>query len=258
MDNVNNKKIAIIGAGHMGTAMIQGLLESGFAEQNLFVSNSSKDNTKAVEQADWVVLTVKPGLVSVVLKELGQRIHNKILISAAAGVTVAKLTAFTENPKQKVIRIMPNIPVATKQGLIGFFVNKAVSREEKHQVIQILNLLGIAIVCREENELDALTLISGCGPALASYCITLLKEAAVSYGFPHETSETIARQTFQGTLSYLQKTNLSASELQTAVSTKGGVTEQIITSLNEKNVPKLFSDSLQKGYTRIKQLREAK
>lgn len=257
MDNLNNNTIAIIGAGHMGKSMMQGLLQGGFAKDTLFVSNSASDNKNVVEQAAWVLLTVKPMLVETVLKDLGPRIHNKLIISAAAGLPIAKIASFIQNPEQKIIRIMPNLPVAYQQGVIGLWANTAVTEAEKRTVVDCFATLGTVIECTDEDGLDALTIVSGCGPAIAAYCISLLTQAGEAYGLPKETAAITAVQTFQGTLTYLHNTKQSAAELQASVATKGGITEQIIQNLDNNDVKKIFVHSLQTGYKKIKQLNEA-
>lgn len=256
MDNLRNKNIAIIGAGHMGKALIQGLLQSGFPKENLLISNKAEDNKNSVQQADWVVLAVKPSLVQSVLKDIGEFIEDKLIISLAAALPIAKIVSYTRNPKQKVIRLMPNIPVAFNKGVIGIYVNTEVSEIEKQQVSKCFLELGNVFFCKNEDDLDAITVISGCGPAIASYCISMLAQAGEKYGLSKETAEKIAIHTFEGTIQYLNQTHQTASELQSSVATKGGVTEQIITSLDKHHLPDRFEESLKVGYDKIKSLKE--
>lgn len=256
MDNSKNKTIAIIGAGHMGKSIIQGLVQGGFPRGNLIISNKAEDNKKAAEQADLILIAVKPMQVKAVLKEIADVVRNKIIISAAAALPVAKIVTYAGNPRQKVIRIMPNLPVAYNQGVIGVYANQSVTEAEKEEVSKYLLELGHIFHCSKEENLDVITILSGCGPALVSYCISLLAKAGNSYGLTKEASEKIAAQTFEGTIEYLKQTHQSASELQNAVATKGGVTEQIISSLNKHKIPEVFEESLKVGYDKIENLKE--
>jgi len=253
MDKLNTKKIAIIGMGHMGNALLQGFFSSGLKREQVVISNNSSNNKKIVQQADWIILAVKPEVVRDVLEDIKEYLVDKLLISAAAGVTLSQLTADT-HVKQKIVRIMPNLPVACGQGVIGIFANKYV--RERAEVVLVFSLLGNVISCEKENELDALTIISGCGPALAAYCINMLMYSGEKFGLRKKVSEKVAFHTFSGTIALMNKTNQSAAELQSAVATKRGVTEEIIKDLTKHDFYKLFVESLMVGYVKIKKIKE--
>jgi len=252
-----NKKIAIIGFGHIGKALFQGLIASGLKKEHLFVSNSSQENRKVAVLADWIIIAVKPGMVEAVIGEIKDIISNKIVISVSSVVNFSSIEKYAQNNKQKIIRLMPNIPAAIGEGTIGFFANKNVSIKERSDVINIFSRLGKVIECQKETELDVMTLLSGCGPAIVAYFVSLLVQSGEEFGLKKNKSEKIALQTFAGTLIYLQKTNQTAKELQIAVATKGGMTEQIIKGFDEKEIASLFMKSLERGYEKIKQINDA-
>lgn len=255
MGKLESKKIAIIGNGHMGSSLVKGLLNGGFKKKNIFLSNRSSDNKKAAMQADWIILAVKPLIVQDVVREIKDVIKDKLLISVAAVVNTSTIGKSAQNLKEKIIRIMPNISVRYNQGIIGLYANQAVSRKEKDEVKTVLSFLGTVLELRNEQELDNLTLISACGPAIVSYFIAMLSKAAIALSLSEKDAELIAVKTFTGTLAYLQGAGLTPKSLQQAVSTKGGITEEIIKSMEKNNLYSLFDNSIKKGKLKIDKLK---
>lgn len=256
LKNNMNKKIAIIGRGHMGKAIVSGLLNSGCKKENIFVSNTSVQNRTAIEKADWIIITVKPMIAKLIFADVSNLLRNKLLISAAAALSFTSIETSLKNNKQKIIRIMPNIPVSHNQGVIGLYANKRVSKREKAEVINCLSQLGTVIACRKEEELDAITIISGCGPAVVSYFINALINSATTLGLAKDIAETVALQTFLGTLNYLVVTKQTPIDLQKSVATKGGLTEEIILQFDEKKIADQLAESLSDGYAKIKRIKE--
>lgn len=257
MDKLENNKLAIIGVGHMGNALRKGLLNSGFKKENIILSNQAGNNKKAAMQAAWIILVVKPLIAHQVIEEIKDSIHDKLLISAAAAVSIRTIEEYTKNKKQKIIRIMPNINVAYNNGVIAFYANKFVSGKDKKQAISLLSMLGTVIEVKNEQYLDSLTLISACGPAVVSYFIKMLSKVALSIGFAKIDSELIALKTFSGTLTYLQNTKFSHTYLQNIVATKGGITEEILKSMDMRNLFSLFNESINSGKDKLDKLRKA-
>jgi pyrroline-5-carboxylate reductase len=249
-----NKKIGIIGMGHMGKALMKGLVSTGFAESDIAVSNNAQNNRKVVQKADWIFIVVKPSKVLQVLENSKDLLTNKIVISSATGVSVAKIEKYA----QKIIRIMPNITVSYNEGVIGMFANKNVSKVEKNEVVKLLSLLGMIILCKSESDLDALTIISGCGSAIVAYFIEMLAQSGQKFGLSKNVSEKVTLQTFLGTCMFLQKTNQSALQLQKNVATKGGITEEILQSLDDNGLQILFAKSLKKGKMKINALKASR
>jgi pyrroline-5-carboxylate reductase len=249
------KQIAIIGYGHMGKALEEGLLKSGLKREQIIVSNSSRENRKTVEKSDWIFITVKPFVAKTVLGQLQDVLADKIIISSVAGLSLEKIASLT-GKQQKALRIMPNLPVAYNEGVIGFFANQYVSPIERKELLGVLTDLGTVVKCKVENELEAITVLAGCGPALVAYFINMLNTSGMAFRLAKNTSEVIALQTIIGTLKWLEETDQTAENLQFSVATKGGVTEEIINGLNENQIPEQFVASLEKGYDKIKKLKE--
>lgn len=252
MDKLDNKKIAVIGMGHMGKALMEGLIVCGFKKENILISSSNETNRKVATDADWIILAIKPAVVSKVILEIKDIILDKLLFSVAAGVGIATIEEYIGNSKQKIIRLMPNLPIVTQQGILGYYANANVTNEENETAISFFSGMGKVVVCTKEEELDVITVIAGCGPALVAYFVSLFSQSGYEFGLDEKVSEALALQTFTGTLEYMNNTRQTAEELQTSVATKGGITESILNSLNEKEIPSQFIESLEQGYAKVK------
>lgn len=187
MDKLENKKIAIIGGGHIGLALIQGLINSGkVSSSQLIVANPSlskithlkkhgveitTDNRIAAVKATLVFLAVKPFVVDQVLLEISDLVKDKLIISLAAVVTIDKLINRVKNTK--VLRIMPNMSISCNQGVIGLYAKKLTGQDKKH-IRELLTCLGLVVEVKKEKDLDALTLLSGCGPAIVAQFMDIL------------------------------------------------------------------------------------
>lgn len=266
MDKLD-KKIAIIGGGHIGQALVEGFLNSGkITSSQLIVSNPSLeklahlshqgveitlDNTVAAEKADIIFLAVKPLTTGQVLREIDDLIKCKTIISLAAVVPIKNLKGHPKNAE--IIRIMPNMAVACNQGVIGLFGNV----QNKNEVKQLLSVLGSVIEMEKEEDLDSLTLLSGCGPAIVSQFIELLAGYGEKIGLSADISQTLALQTFKGTTAILEKSKLSPSQLIQSVSTKGGISEAILITMKEQSLETNFTKSMDAGYAKLAKLKES-
>ena len=254
-DILENKKIAVIGAGHMGQAIVKGLINSKKIKRlNIFISNKL-NNVAIVKKANYIFIAVKPFSVKEVFKEINPFIHNKIVLSVVAGVSLEVLFSYS-NVNQKIIRLMPNIPVSENKGVIGFIPNKNISNSEKNKILKFISLLGKVFIVKKEEDLDILTLVTGCGPAISAYFINLISSYAENQGFSNEESIDMALKIFEGTTDYLRKNNLAPSELMQSVATKGGITEEILNYFNKNEINKLFVEAMERGHDKIRQVKE--
>jgi len=149
------------------------------------------------------------------------------------------------------------LPIAYGEGVIGLCTNAHVSHGEKEQMIRLLASLGSVVDCESEEDLDVITIISGSGPALVAYFISLLSKSGQAFGLEAKKAEKVYLQTVIGTLTLLEKTHQTSIELQNAVATKGGVTEQIIQSLDKEKIASRFLKSLEQGYVKIKKIEKS-
>jgi len=262
------ENFVFIGGGHICQAMVSGLIAkesinpssitiatphpSCFARSlKMDGVNVIRDNKKAATHADILFITVKPNVVKRVIHKIRDTISSSTLVvSVAACVDFALLSRYFGKKKVKLIRIMPNIPVAERKGVIGVIVNSYVTSKERKMIMDFLQPLGLTIDCKSEEHLDKLSLISGCGPAVVGYLIQTLKEESTHLGFTPHQAETIALKTFEGTIAHMKAANISPRQLVSSVATPGGITERIIDTLSLK-YPQLLRKSLRKGYDRI-------
>ena len=247
-----NKHIAVIGAGHMGSALVEGLVRSGIRRSAISVGTRGASTRSAVQHAHVVFIAVKPTVVGTVLSEVKNGLKGKAVISVAAGVTLSYLKKHV-GYGTRIARIMPNLPVAVGKGVIGFMRGN-LSASETKMVFALLKGLGVVIETKTDRELDALTVIAGCGPGLVASFVEALSKNAARMGLKGFRSEEVAFQIFKGTLEYMQANLISAATLKKAVATKGGVTEAILKDL-EKGFGKNLAHALDVGRKRIRKIR---
>ncbi len=267
MDKFDNKKIAIIGGGHIGQALVEGFIKSGkVTGSQMVVANPSllklahlkkhgveltSDNKIAAEKVDFIFLAVKPSTISRVLREISNLLKGKVVISLAAVVSINDLRRHVKNAE--IVRIMPNMAIACNQGVIGLFGNE----ENKNQIKQLLSVLGSVIEIEKEEDLDSLTLLSGCGPAIVSQFIEMLANYGIKIGLSADISQTLALQTFKGTTAILEKSELLPSQLIQSVSTKGGISEAILIIMKKQNLEADFTNAMDAGYDKLAKLKES-
>ena len=254
-DKLGSKKIAVIGIGHMGKALMRGLLNVGYKKSNLLLSNDSSQNRSVATKADWLLLCVKPLVVGQVITDIKDKLQDKLLISVAAATTISSINNVIGDKKQKIARIMPNIAVSCNRGVIGLY-SQNISLEEKNELISVLSTLGQVLEVKKEKDLDILTVLSSCGPAIVAYFLQLVSDYGLKGGLSKKLTNKLVSQTFQSTLSYLLEHKMTSSELITSVATPGGVTESIINALNNNDFNKLFEKAMDNGYTKIIKLIE--
>lgn len=249
------KKIAVIGMGHIGKAVINGLLRGGVKRSNLFLSNESDKNVHAVKKSDIIFICVKPAVVKEVICGIRPFLtDDKIIISVAACVSLKLLERYFNSKKLKIMRIMPNIPVAYGKGVVGFIDSPYLSGKERTAVLKILGNLGLTIVCKNEAMLDKLSLISGCGTGYAGYFMRNLEKVAENYGFSSDDRKRIILATFEGAIRHIMETKISFEGLVEKVATKGGITEEVINNLDKRNYFQNLKAGIDAGYAKIKKI----
>lgn len=251
----DNKKIAIIGIGHIGKAIFKGLLKSGIKRCNLFLSNDSISNGPAVKKSEVIFICVKPGVVKEVIYGIRPYLtDDKIIISVVACISFKLLEKYLKSKKHKIIRIMPNIPVTYGKGVVGYVVSPNLSGKERTVILKILGNLGLTIECKNDAMLDKLSLISGCGSGLVGYFMSNLEKVAESYGFTEGVRKQIVLATFEGAIRHLQTTQISFKELVLSVATRGGITEEVITELEKRKYFEILKSGIDAGYNKIRKI----
>lgn len=270
---MHTKKIAIIGAGNMGSCLLGGLITSKYPENQLWMSNPSTEklsalqtqydakfnittsNIEAAETANVILFAVKPLILPKVLRELADIIHrNKpLIISTAAGVNEKIIQHFLKAPSS-IVRAMPNTPAILGVGASALFANTHVSTEEREIAENIFRAVGIVVWLNEEKMMDIATAVSGCGPAYFFLVMEAIQNAGISLGLSPEVARLLTLQTAFGAARMALESEKNITELRTQVTSKGGTTEEAIRVLESANIRDIFSRALKAADLRAEAL----
>ena len=264
---MNNPSICFIGAGNMATSLIGGLIANGTAADRIIASDieparlerlradfairTDGDNQRAAAQADIVILAVKPQILQDVCRGLSGITNQPLFLSIAAGIRETDINRWLGG-QRAVVRCMPNTPALVGLGASALYANAAVSTLQKQQAESILAGVGIALWVEGENELDAVTAISGSGPAYFFLFIEALQSAAIELGLDAGTAARLARQTALGAAT--MAVDKDVVELRQQVTSPGGTTEQAIQSFNDNCLGHLVLDAARAGERRSREL----
>lgn len=230
------QRLSFIGTGKMAAALISCIYKRNISKsitasdkdnknlaniKNQFDIKTTNDNKEAVRNSDIVFICVKPQDIDNVLNEIGDVVENQLIASIAAGIKLKHLESKLKN--KRIIRIMPNINCLAGEMAAGFSAGKYATSEDTKAVSEILNSAGISFLLKED-LLDAVTAVSGSGPAFFAYFIDAFTEAGVKNGLPRETALKLAAQTALGTGRLLIEKNLPPEELISMVASKKGTT----------------------------------
>ena len=238
-------KISFIGGGNMAAAIIGGLVASGTQPTDIEVVEINADaraqlaarfgvvTHSDVSQARFhalIVLAVKPQSLPQVAAMLASRLAGHLVVSIAAGVRVADLSRWLGG-HERIVRAMPNTPALVQAGMTGLFAPAAVSLESRSQAEAVLRAVGGVVWVEDEPQLDAVTAVSGSGPAYVFYCIEALEAAAVAQGLPLATARQLALHTFFGAAKLALESGEEPGVLRARVTSKGGTTERGVEAL---------------------------
>jgi len=262
------RKLGFIGAGKMAEALARGVLRGGCVPaRNVFAAdpsaqrrkafarligrNVSADNGALVRAADVIVLAVKPQVLPAVLEEIAAAITGRhLVVSIAPGFTTARLGE--KLGTRRLIRVMPNTPALVAEGAAAFCRGAGATKADGALVREMLSAVG---VCEEVDEkfMDAVTGLSGSGPAYVYTVIEALSDGGVKMGLSREVATRLAAQTVLGAARMVIETGLPPSELRDQVTTPGGTTIEGLRVLDEAHVHKAFMDAV-KAATRKSKL----
>lgn len=263
-------KIGFIGAGVMGEALIRGILKKKLVRnENIFASdidrkklnflknelkiNPVNSNKELVKLVDVVILAVKPQVIMPVLEEIEKvSLKEKLLISIAAGISIELLE---KNIPQDVpvVRTMPNTPCLIGEGMTGISYNKNCKNFHKKIAEKIFSSVGRVVIV-EEKLMDALTAISGSGPAYVFLMIEALSDAGVRIGIPRKLSQDLAIQTVLGATKLAISTGKHPAELKDMVSSPGGTTIAALHILEEEGFRASLINAVYSAYKKAKEL----
>lgn len=263
-----NEFMAFIGGGNMAQALIGGLLQAGRAPASLWVVEPDAAQRErlasrfglaplaaagpALAAAGTVVWAVKPQVFAEAAAACGPHLGQALQVSVMAGVrseTIAQATG-----TQAVVRTMPNTPALIGQGMAGLYARPAVSAAARAEVEALFAPTGRVLWVDREDDLDAVTALSGSGPAYVFYFIEAMVEAGTAMGLSAEQSRALAQATFAGAAALAAQSPLSPTALREQVTSKGGTTHAAITALEAAGVKAAFVRALHAARDRAAEL----
>ena len=268
-----NKKIAFIGPGVMAEAMIAGLLRKKLAKsENIIASGpreervadlskkykikSTVDNASAAEQADVVVLSVKPQRLSEVMKGLYKIRPDALVLSIVAGASIQKISRTLKH--QAVVRSMPNTPGQIGEGITVWTASARASQEQREVAQQILGALGEEVFVEDEGYLDMATALSGTGPAYVFLFTEALIDAGVHMGFPRRIAEQLVLQTIKGSVAFYHHAERHPATLRNQVTSPGGTSAEALYYLEKAGFRTALSRAIWAAYQRSLELGKEK
>lgn len=266
------RTIAFLGAGNMAEALIKGLLRAGTARPDAVIATGRRserldelqrtygiritsDNLAAAQEAEVVVLSVKPQAMDKLLVQVAPALdHRKLVISVAAGVPIAALERRL-GAGARIIRTMPNTPSLVGAGACALARGEHASDEDLHVATRIFQAVGITTVV-EENLLDAVTGLSGSGPAYIFLIIEALSDAGVKVGLPRYTAQKLAAQTVLGSAQLLIETGIHPGQLKDQVTSPGGTAIAGLHTLEAGGLRTTLINAVEAATRRAKELGE--
>lgn len=258
---MKTNKIGFIGGGNMASSLISGLIASGHAPEQIWVSdinpdtltalkdqlkvNTTASNDDVINAVDVVVLAVKPQALSAVAQSIAALIQQKnpLVVSIAAGINQNSLSRWL-GADTAIVRCMPNTPALVLTGATALHANDQVTAEQADLAENILRAVGIALWVDAEAELDAVTAVSGSGPAYYFLLMEAMEKAALELGLTQETARLLVQQTALGAAKIALESAESPEQLRKRVTSPGGTTQQAIETFEQGGFTELVSKAL--------------
>ena len=245
-------KIAFIGGGNMAAAIIGGLIKHGVAPADLYAIDPSEDARKRNEQQfgvrtgagadaalapfDAIVLAVKPQILKTVAEGLAPHLGDRqVVISIAAGIRSSNLSRWL-NGHQRIVRVMPNTPALIGMGVAGLTATGSVDAADRALATEVLGAVGETVWFEDEAKIDAVTAISGSGPAYVFYFVEALQEAARQLGMDEAQGRALAVATFTGAAQLAAQSDEPPGVLRERVTSKGGTTAAALASFDASGI----------------------
>jgi len=268
--SLKNKTIAFLGAGNMGEALIRGLLTAKTVMPSQIIATdvrperlgdlaktfgvrTTDDNARAITDADIVLLAVKPQQMSTVLAPLKSAATvRKLFISIAAGVTTARIEGELGG-KARVVRVMPNTPALVGAGAAALAKGAFATDNDLATAESILGAVGITVRV-EERFIDAVTALSGSGPAYVFYVTEAMIKAGVAVGLDEALAKKLAIQTVYGAAKLLVESGEEPESLRHKVTSRGGTTEAALKVMSERELVEIFGEAIKAAEQRSREL----
>ncbi|BBB23867.1 pyrroline-5-carboxylate reductase [Isorropodon fossajaponicum endosymbiont JTNG4] len=267
---MQNSLIGFIGAGNMAHAIISGLINNGTKHNQIKISDTNEallsfrkaefnlevftDNAKLATQCNVIVLAVKPQVLSSVCKDLKDKLTtNTLIISIAAGVRLRDIERWLGD-SQAIVRTMPNTPALLNQGITGLFANEQVSDKQKSLAENILNSVGECLWVDDEDLLDAITAVSGSGPAYFFLMLESMTKAGAALGLDEAVAQKLSIQTALGASMMASSSEDSPQQLRNKVTSKNGTTQAAIESFQDQDFEMIIAHAMRAAFDRANEI----
>jgi pyrroline-5-carboxylate reductase len=268
--SIKDKRVGFLGSGNMGEAIIKGLVAANLVSPSAILAADvrddrvrelerqyrltvARDNRTLVRDSDVVVLAVKPQIMDAVLREVAAAVtRDKLLVSVAAGVSTARIrTALGKDVR--LIRVMPNTPALVLEGVTAIARADGLEAGDLDVAMELFNAVGRVVVL-DESAMDAVTGLSGSGPAYVALVIEALADGGVNMGLDRATALALATQTVIGAARLLQQTGLHPGALKDMVSSPGGTTIAGVAALEAGGLRAALMSAVERATTRSREL----
>ncbi len=268
---MNQSTIAFIGGGNMARSLIGGLVADGYPPERIHVADPDAErrlalasdfgvtvtarNLEATEGASGLVLAVKPQVIRQVAEELAATVQRQgtVVISIAAGIREPDLNRWLGG-EAAVVRTMPNTPSLVRSGATALYANARVSAEQKELAEALLRSVGVVQWLDEEALMDAVTAVSGSGPAYFFLLMELMEDAGTKLGLPRETARLLTLETALGAARMALESDDEPQTLRRRVTSPGGTTERAISTLEEGDIRDLLERAIRAAAKRAGEL----
>ena len=258
---MSDQTIAFIGGGNMATSLIGGLVANGANPDNIWATDTddkklanlhdqfkirtTRDNRQVTAACSTLVLAVKPQVMEAVVTELGPTVaqHTPLIVSIAAGIRESSISRWLGHDNA-VVRTMPNTPSLVRSGATALFANQHVSSEQRARAESILGSVGLTLWVEEESLLDAVTALSGSGPAYFFLLMELLEQTGTELGLPRDAARALTLQTAFGAAKMAMSSEFPPAVLRANVTSPGGTTERAINALLDGGASDLIHTAL--------------
>ncbi len=267
MSAVLNCNITFIGGGNMAQALIGGLLARGLPATRITVSDpvekirlllaekdvhTTDDNLAAIRDADIVLLAVKPQYLANILKALKGQLEGKLVISIVAGAEISTIAYVLET--ERVVRVMPNTPALVQTGAHGLFAKEAVTLQDRELASQVMASTGLTIWVNSEAQIDAVTAVSGSGPAYFFYMMESMIRAGKNLGLDEKVATALTLQTALGAAQMAITSSNTPAELRKNVTSPNGTTQAAIEVFDHAHISQNIQAALAAAQKRSQEL----
>jgi pyrroline-5-carboxylate reductase len=264
-------RTTFIGGGNMASALVGGLLKQGWPASDLSVVEILPQAREALSRRfgvvvhpalpdqlqadDVVVLAIKPQHMLEAARELRSRLANQLVVSIAAGIRTRDLSRWLGGHEQ-IVRAMPNTPALVQAGIAALYAMPPVMPAARACAERILAAVGGTLWVEREELMDAVTAVSGSGPAYVFYCMEAVMRAAEELGLPPEQARTLTLETFFGAASLARQSSEAPATLRVQVTSKGGTTERALIAMDAAAIKQHLVEAVKQAAERSRELGE--